>query len=227
MILLSEADRTALGLEYGPADVMPVEVPKLPQLQRVLVESEGMPAPGADAFRWFFCASNPPWNNTRHALSNVRDAQRELPIKLRNVWSFFVTYANIDAFDPGADAAAKTPVGDRPLLDRWILSELERTKSVVVTHMDEFRSFDAAQALNAFVEGLSNWYVRRSRERFWAGGREQDKLDAYWTLYSCLRDASLLIAPFLPFTAEEMYQNLVYARQLDNVARDQQLQGYS
>ncbi len=209
VLVLAEEDRAALSLEYGPVDVKPKEVPELPEDQRVMAEYAEMPAPGADAFRWFFYASNPPWNNTRHSLSNVRTLQKELPIKLRNVYSFFVTYANIDAFDPVADEKMKRPIEERALLDRWILSELEKTKMAVVERMDEYASYEATQLLTEFVEGLSNWYVRRSRERFWAEGRRQDKLDAYWTLYQCLRDLSLMLAPFLPFASEDMYQNLV------------------
>ena len=209
VVLLSATDKRALNLNFGPVDVRPAEVPSLPDNQRVMLEYEGMPAPGADAFRWFFFASNPPWNSTRHSLPNVRTLQKELPIKLRNVYAFFVTYANIDAFDPVADEKARRPIDQRALLDRWVLSELERTKLAVVAHMDAFRSYEATQELSAFVEGLSNWYVRRSRERFWAPGREQDKLDAYWTLYQCLRDLALMLAPFLPFAAEDMYQALV------------------
>ncbi|MEM7199677.1 MAG: isoleucine--tRNA ligase [Planctomycetota bacterium] len=209
IVLLADGDRTALELALAPADVMPVEVPKLPADQRVAIHARGVAAPGADAFRWFFFASNPPWNNTRHALCNVRAVQRELPIKLHNIYAFFVTYANIDGFDPSTDAGARRPVPERALLDRWVRAELERTKQRVVTAMDDFESYAASQELTAFVEGLSNWYVRRSRDRFWAQGREQDKLDAYWTLYECLSDLALLLAPFLPFAAERMYQNLV------------------
>jgi isoleucyl-tRNA synthetase len=209
VIVLSEADRSALGLVLTSADVKPNEVPHLAKEKRVAVEVEGIPSPGADAFRWFFFASNPPWNSTRHSLSNVRSLQKELPIKLRSVYSFFVTYSNIDDFNPEKDEKSKRAVKDRPILDRWILSELEMTKRTVTLHMDEFRSYEAALALSVFVEGLSNWYVRRSRDRFWAEGRGQDKLDAYWTLYQCLRDFSLMVAPFLPFASEDMYQNLV------------------
>lgn len=209
VLLLAEPDREALGLAYAARDVMPKEVPRLPDDQRVVVEAEGLPAPGADAFRWFFFASNPPWNNTRHALANVRSLQKELPIKLRNVFAFFVTYANIDRFDPVTHEREQRRSTERPLLDRWILSELEKTKLAVVDHMDAFRSYDATQTLTEFVEALSNWYVRRSRDRFWAEGQGQDKMDAYWTLYQCLRDLTLLLAPFIPFAAEDMYQALV------------------
>ncbi|MGF1509250.1 MAG: isoleucine--tRNA ligase [Myxococcota bacterium] len=209
VVALHADDRHALGLRACPPDIKPALVPSLQKDQRLALALEEVPAPGADAFRWFFYASNPPWNSTRHALTNVRTQQKELPIKLRNVYSFFVTYANIDRFDPVKDESSRRPAPKRALLDRWILSELEMTKREVVEHMDQFRSYEATQVLHRFVEGLSNWYVRRSRDRFWAAGREQDKLDALWTLYQCLHDSSLLLAPFLPFGAEDMYQNLV------------------
>lgn len=209
VIVLPADTRAALGLELAPEDTRPAEVPALPPAQRVFVEPEGAHAPGADAFRWFFYGSNPPWSNTRHSLSNVRGLQKELPLKLRAVYSFFVTYANIDGFDPKEDEGKRRQVKERSLLDRWIVSELETTKKKVVELMDDFKSFDAAQTLNAFVESLSNWYVRRSRSRFWASGKSADKYDAYWTLYGCLRELALLVAPFTPFQAEEMYQNLV------------------
>ncbi len=209
VVILADDDREALALQHGPADVMPVEVPNLPADQRVMVTADGVRAPGADAFRWFFFASNPPWNNTRHSLSNVRALQRELPIKLRNVYAFFITYANIDRFDPVADASSRRPVAQRALLDRWVRAELERTVGAVVAAMDDYKSYEAAQELSAFVEGLSNWYVRRSRPRFWSEGRAQDKLDAYWTLYECLTTLCTTLAPFLPFATEDMYQNLV------------------
>lgn len=210
VVLLSDEDRAALALEVVPGgDVLPKEVPNHPPAQRVMMDCEGVPSPGADAFRWFFFASTPPWNSTRHSLANVRALQKELPIKLRNVFAFFVTYANIDGFDPPACEESKRPAGERALLDRWILSELEKTKIEVVEYMDAFRSYEATQVLTAFVDGLSNWYVRRSRERFWAEGLDQDKLDAYWTLYQCLRDLTLILAPFLPFSSEDMYQALV------------------
>jgi isoleucyl-tRNA synthetase len=208
-VILHPDDRARLGLEPAPEATTVAAVPGLPPGQRLTLALDDVPAPGADAFRWFFYASNPPWNSTRHALANVRTQQKELPIKLRNVYSFFVTYANIDDFDPVRDEKAKRPVEQRALLDRWILSELETTKREVTAHMDAFRSYEATQVLSAFVDGLSNWYVRRSRDRFWAPGREADKLDALWTLYQCLRDLCLLLAPFLPFAAEDMYQNLV------------------
>ena len=209
LIILAAEDQSKLGLRHAAQDVMPKEVPRLPGDLRVMVEADGLPAPGADAFRWFFYASNPPWNSTRHALANVRAQQKELPIKLRNVFAFFITYANIDGFDPIEHENEKRKATERALLDRWILSELEKTKLQVVEHMDAFRSYEATQVLSDFVDGLSNWYVRRSRDRFWAEGQTRDKMDAYWTLYQCLRDLTLLLAPFTPFAAEDMYQALV------------------
>jgi isoleucyl-tRNA synthetase len=225
VVLLHEVDRKGLGVEVGPhgAKVMAVEVPRLPESQRVTIEDSHTPSPGADAFRWFFYASSPPWTNTRHSLTNVRTAQKEFQIKLRNVYSFFTIYANIDGFDPSegaaelkgldADALAKgqgyRPVSERALLDRWMLSELALTTRDVTAHLEGYRVYESALRLIDCVDALSNWYVRRSRERFWASGFSQDKRDAYWTLYACLTTLSRLCAPFIPFFAEEMYQNLV------------------
>ncbi len=209
VLVLAKEDLEALGLEPWTEEILPREVKRLASAHRVRLTSEGLPAPGADAFRWFFYASNPPWNSTRHSLTHVRALQKELPIKLRNVFAFFVTYANLDRFDPVKDAGHRRPAAKRALLDRWVLSELERTKLRVVEHMDGFRSYEATGVLSEFVEGLSNWYVRRSRDRFWAPGREADKLDALWTLYQCLRDLTSMLAPFLPFSCEDMYQALV------------------
>ncbi|PKN39575.1 MAG: isoleucine--tRNA ligase, partial [Deltaproteobacteria bacterium HGW-Deltaproteobacteria-20] len=224
VVLLHDVDRKGLGVEVGPhgAKVMAVEVPRLSESQRVTIEDSHTPSPGADAFRWFFYASSPPWTNTRHSLTNVRTAQKEFQIKLRNVYSFFTIYANIDGFDPSegaelkgldADVLAKgqgyRPVNDRALLDRWMLSELALTTRDVTAHLEGYRVYEAALRLIDCVDALSNWYVRRSRERFWASGFSEDKRDAYWTLYACLTTLSRLCAPFIPFFAEEMYQNLV------------------
>ncbi|MEE2903634.1 MAG: isoleucine--tRNA ligase [Myxococcota bacterium] len=211
-VVLHEDVIESLKLDYAPDDVRPAEVPSLPSEQQACLEGLGVPAPGADAFRWFFYASNPPWNNTRHSLGNVRGKQKELPLKLRAVYAFFVTYANIDRFDPVKDEKSRRPVAKRNLLDRWVMSEFESMKRAVISLMDDFKSYDAAQKLTDFVEALSNWYVRRSRNRFWGEERDQDKMDAYWTLYTCLCDLSLFLAPFIPFQAEDIYQNLVVAQ---------------
>lgn len=187
--------------------VMPAAVPRLPIDERIRVENVAMPAPGADAFRWFFLASNPPWNSTRHSLSNVRGLQKEFPLKLRNVYSFFTIYANIDGFSPKEHLGK--PVGERALLDRWILSELSRLTDSVTQLMDNYASYEAARELSEFVEGLSNWWLRRSRDRFWAAEMDESKRDAYATLYECLTTVIKLAAPFTPFQTEELYQNLV------------------
>ncbi len=213
LIELSAADRSALDVELAPHGhaTLPREVLGLPHDHKVWVEDPGSAAPGADAFRWFFFASNPPWSNSRLSLGAVRAQQRELPLKLRNVYAFFSIYANIDGFDP-SDAACgrgRRASAERSLLDRWILSELGLTTRRATELMDTWRIYEATSALTEFVDALSNWYVRRSRDRFWAPGLEQDKLDAHWTLYECLVTAARLLAPFLPFASEEMWQNLV------------------
>jgi isoleucyl-tRNA synthetase len=212
VIELASEDAATLGVTPAPAaaTILPREVPGLPNDSKVWVRDPASQAPGADAFRWFFYASNPPWNPTRHSLSGVRGMQRELPLTLRNVVAFFTIYANVDGFDPGSGAARAglRPAAERALVDRWILSELALTTKRVRGQMDAFCVYEATQVLTAFVDALSNWYVRRNRERFWAPGLEQDKLDVHWTLYECLIAAAQLLAPFLPFAAEEMWQNL-------------------
>ena len=218
--------------------VMPTEVPRLPPDQKVFIEDRAASAPGADAFRWFFFASSPSWSNTRHSLTNVRLEQKEFLVKLRNVFSFFTIYAEIDGFDPSrGNAAARAvssealsksegyrPMAERNLLDRWMLSELAITNEKVVKALDAYQLYDAARALVDLTEALSNWYVRQSRSRFWAPGRfgaaipgatgehvvaGQDKADAYFTLYEVLVTMARMAAPFVPFFADELYQNLV------------------
>jgi isoleucyl-tRNA synthetase len=214
--LLTHEDRRALGLEPAPngLETMPVEVPRLAPATRVSVEDKSKPAPGADAFRWFFYASSPPWSNTRHSLTNVRLAQKDFLIKLRNVYSFFTIYANIDGFSPSNPAHAGRSPRERNLLDRWMLGELALAVETVQRSLEQYMPYDAAASLVDFAESLSNWYVRRSRARFWGPGLEQDKLDAYATLYEVLSTLSRLIAPFTPFFAEELYQNLVVRQRL-------------
>ncbi len=216
VIQLSSEDITALGVEFAPSGLgtRPVEVPQLEDRFKVLVEDPEMPAPGADAVRWFFYASNPPWNGTRFSLRGVRELQRELPLKLRNVYSFFSIYAEIDGFDPDEGRfaeAAPPPLAERPELDRWILSELALTVQQVRERMDGYLIYESTQLLTDFVDALSNWYVRRSRARFWSPSDDahfEDKRAVYWTLYECLTTLAKLLAPFLPFATEEMWQNL-------------------
>jgi isoleucyl-tRNA synthetase len=206
VVVLHESERAALGLQNtGTLDVKPVEVPRLPKNERVTVRDPASPAPGADAFRWFFYASNPPWSNTRHSLSNVRALQKETLIKLRNVYSFFTIYANIDAYDP---LVARLPRAERTELDRWMLGELSDTVTGVTRDMDAYDVYGATQKLATLVDAVSNWYLRRSRDRFWRSGFDVDKRAAYDTLFEVLLDTARCFAPFVPFMAEAMYRNL-------------------
>jgi isoleucyl-tRNA synthetase len=209
LVVLPDAVLDSLGLQPISAGLgtSPVEVPRAPAPERVMLEDEDTPAPGADAFRWFFYANSPPWTNTRHSLRNVRTLQKDFQVKLRNVYSFFTIYANIDGWSPWQPGAR--PPAERPLLDRFILSELHLTIREVRRALDSYLVYEAASRLVGFVEALSNWYVRRSRSRFWGPGLEQDKCDAYATLYAALVTTAKLIAPFVPFFSEEIYQNLV------------------
>jgi isoleucyl-tRNA synthetase len=214
VIAMHPEDIAGLGLQ--PKDkaieTKPVDVPRLPAEQKVFVEDPATPAPGADAFRWFFYASSPPWSSTRHSLSNVRAEQKELTIKLRNVYSFFVIYANIDGFNPARDKGR--PAAERSLLDRWMLSEVALATRDVTNALEGHLLYDAARRLVDLVDALSNWYVRRSRDRFWSSNDAPaaavaDKHDAYATLYEALVTIAKLLAPFTPFFADELYQNLV------------------
>ncbi len=165
---------------------------------------------GADAMRWYFYASNPPWNNTRYSPENVRLGQQEFLVKLRNVYSFFTIYAGIDGFDPRT--SPRRPHAERGLLDRWMTSELHLALGEITVAMDDMRLYDAAQRIIRLTDALSNWYVRRSRDRFWGsstGPDAADKWDAYHTLYEVLVAMTLIAAPFTPFIAETIYQNLV------------------
>jgi isoleucyl-tRNA synthetase len=209
VVVLSKADRTKLGVGPTGKDVkiLSADVPRLPATEKVTIRDPTTPPPGADAFRWFFLAANPPGGAKRHSLGNVRALQKEFPIKLRNVYSFFTIYAAIDDFDPTTEQGR--PFGERVLLDRFILSELSKLNENLIGHLDHYRSYEAARELTDFVEALSNWYLRRSRSRFWIFGRGADKLDAFATLYEALVTVAKLAAPFVPFLTEEIYQNLV------------------
>ena len=206
-LLLSPRDLESIGATVARAGkIAPNDVPRLPASERVTLTAP-TPAPGADAFRWFFLAGNPPWSPTRHSLANVRMIQKEFPLKLRNVYSFFTIYAEIDSFDPSTMLGR--PAAERALLDRWILSELDILAGRVREYMDAFLAYEAAAELGKFVDALSNWYVRRSRQRYWKGEFDADKSDAYATLYECLVSVAKLSAAFTPFMAEEIYQNIV------------------
>ena len=160
-------------------------------------------AHGADALRWYLYSAGPPGNPRRFSSNLVGEAQRRFLLTLWNTYSFFVTYANIDGFDPASEAPQT-----RPELDRWIRSALQRLITTVTDALDAYDPTTAARALEQFVESLSNWYVRRSRRRFWKSEDDQDKAAAYHTLYDCLLTLSQLLAPFTPYMADAIYRNL-------------------
>ncbi len=226
VVVLPTDVRAKLALSTAPRGLktIPADVPRLEPNERVMIEDPATPAPGADAFRWFFLAGNPPWSSKRHSLGNVRALQKEFPLKLRNVYSFFTIYASIDDFDPRTDRGRD--VSDRVVLDRWILSELSALNARLIEHLDAYRSYEASTDLSAFVDALSNWYLRRSRARFWASERDADKLDAYQTLYECLVTVTKLAAPFVPFMTDEIYQNLVRGVYGDDVPESVHLCDY-
>jgi isoleucyl-tRNA synthetase len=159
---------------------------------------------GADALRWYFFTSTAAGNVYRFDESMVAEVSRRFLSTLWNVYSFFVTYANIDRFTPGGEV-----ISDTSELDKWIISELNQLIADVDGGLDAYNPTEAGRRIENFVGDLSNWYVRRSRRRFWKSESDADKLAAYTTLYECLVALSKLLAPFTPFLAEEMYQNLV------------------
>ncbi|MBW1873969.1 MAG: isoleucine--tRNA ligase [Deltaproteobacteria bacterium] len=161
---------------------------------------------GADAVRWALYASTVPGQNTRFFDDAATDAVREFLLKIWNVYSFFVTYANIDGWNPAAD---RPPLAERPDMDRWVLAELDATVRAVREELDDYKSHMAVRHLLGFVDGLSNWYVRRSRARFWASDDSADKRAAFSTLYEVMLDLTRLAAPFIPFMTETLFQNLV------------------
>jgi isoleucyl-tRNA synthetase len=160
---------------------------------------------GADALRWYLFTAAPPGNARRFSEQLVSEVTRQFMLILWNVYSFFVTYANIDKYDPAAD----TSHPEISEMDRWILSELNQLVKEVTADLDAYNITDAGRAIERFVDFLSNWYVRRSRRRFWKSESDTDKLAAYQTLYKCLTTLSKLLAPFMPFLADELYRNLV------------------
>jgi isoleucyl-tRNA synthetase len=160
---------------------------------------------GADAVRWSLYAQSLPGQSAKWFDGGANDAIKDFLLKVWNVYSFFVTYANIDGFDGTSEAP---PLEERPDFDRWILAELDATVREVRGHMDGYRTHPAARQLQGFVDSLSNWYVRRSRARFWAKGDSADKQAAFATLHEVLLDLSKLLAPFVPFLSEALYRNL-------------------
>ena len=161
---------------------------------------------GADAIRWYFYTSSAPWLPKRFSGKAVQEGQRKFMGTLWNTYAFLVLYANIDNFD----ASKYTLEYDKlPVMDKWLLSKLNSTVAEVDSNLDQYRIPEAAKALQDFVDEMSNWYVRRSRERFWAKGMEQDKINAYMTLYTALVTICKAAAPMIPFMTEDIYQNLV------------------
>jgi len=160
---------------------------------------------GSDAVRWYFYASTPVGENYRTSSETLRETVQQFFIPLWNCYSFFVTYARLDKFDP---SEPQVPVDERHVLDRWLLSRLSGLVDTVTTGLDRYDANDPARKIQRFVDDLSNWYVRRSRRRFWKSQSDRDKLAAYQTLYETLSTVSRLMAPFVPFMAEAMYRNL-------------------
>ena len=161
---------------------------------------------GADAIRWYFYTSSAPWLPSRFAGKTVVEGQRKFMGTLWNTYAFFVLYANIDNFDATKYSLEYDKLA---VMDKWLLSRLESTVKAVDDNLANYRIPEAAKALQSFVDDMSNWYVRRSRERFWAKGMEQDKINAYMTLYTALVTISKAAAPMIPFMTEDIYRNLV------------------
>ncbi len=174
---------------------------------------EALETYGADAIRWYFYINSAPWLPNRFHGKAVQEGQRKFMGTLWNTYAFFVLYANIDNFD----ATKYTLEYDKlPVMDKWLLSKMNSMVKAVDENLGSYRIPEAARVLQDFVDDMSNWYVRRSRERFWAKGMEQDKINAYMTLYTALVNVAKAAAPMIPFMTEDIYQNLV--RSIDKTA---------
>ena len=161
---------------------------------------------GADAIRWFFYTCSAPWIPKRYQDKAVTEGQRKFMGTLWNTYAFWVLYANIDNFDATKYSLEYDKL---PVMDKWLLSKMNSMVKAVDDNLMNYRIPEAAKALQEFVDDMSNWYVRRSRERFWAKGMEQDKINAYMTLYTALVTVAKAAAPMIPFMTEDIYQNLV------------------
>ena len=161
---------------------------------------------GADAIRWYFYTNSAPWLPNRFHGKAVEEGQRKFMGTLWNTYAFYVLYANIDEFDPTQYSINYDKLN---VMDRWLLSRLNSTVKTVDDHLDNYRIPEAAKALDVFVDEMSNWYVRRSRSRYWVQGLPQNKIDAYTVLYTALVTICKAAAPMIPFMTEEIYQNLV------------------
>jgi isoleucyl-tRNA synthetase len=173
---------------------------------------EVMDRQGADALRWYMLTGGSPWAPRRVLMEVFDDAVRRFLLPLWNVYAFLVTYANASGFDPAT--GGDVPVAERPILDRWILSQLSRTQAVARDGLNAYDASGAGRRIAAFVEDLSNWYVRRARRRFWDPGGERgtETRAAFLTLYECLVSLSQLLAPFAPFVSETLWRNLAAGR---------------
>ena len=173
---------------------------------------EALETYGADAIRWYFYINSAPWLPNRFHGKVVQEGQRKFMGTLWNTYAFFVLYANIDSFD-----ATKYSLDyeNLPVMDKWLLSRLETLVKTVDDDLANYRIPETARALQSFVDDMSNWYVRRCRERFWAKGMEQDKINAYMTLYTALTTVIKAAAPMIPFMTEDIYQNLVRTNDKD------------
>ena len=174
---------------------------------------EALETYGADAIRWYFYSNSAPWLPNRFHGKAVQEGQRKFMGTLWNTYAFFVLYANIDQFDP---TKYQLEYDKLPVMDKWLLSKMNTLIQEVDNNLGNYKIPEAARALQNFVDEMSNWYVRRSRERFWAKGMEQDKINAYMTLYTALVTVAKVAAPMIPFMTEDIYQNLV--RNIDPTA---------
>ena len=161
---------------------------------------------GADAIRWYFYVNSAPWLPNRFHDKAVEEGQRKFLGTLWNTYAFYVLYADIDSFDPTKYSLEYDKLS---VMDKWLLSKLNTLVKTVDDYLNNYKITETARALQSFTDDMSNWYVRRCRERFWAKGMEQDKVNAYMTLYTALITLSKIAAPMIPFMTEEIYQNLV------------------
>ena len=161
---------------------------------------------GADAIRWYFYVNSAPWLPNRFHDKAVEEGQRKFLGTLWNTYAFYVLYADIDNFDPTKYSLDYDKLS---VMDKWLLSKLNTLVKTVDEYLSNYKITETARALQSFTDDMSNWYVRRCRERFWAKGMEQDKINAYMTLYTALITLSKIAAPMIPFMTEEIYQNLV------------------
>ena len=161
---------------------------------------------GADAIRWYFYSNSAPWLPNRFHDDAVKEGRSKFMGTLWNTYAFYVLYANIDNFNPMEHTLDYEKLS---VMDKWILSKLNSTIQTCDSSLENYKIPETAKALQEFVDDMSNWYVRRSRERFWAKGMEQDKINAYMTLYTALVTVAKAAAPMIPFMTEDIYQNLV------------------